>query len=206
MTIRALVPQVSRNQAIQFFAPGGLVGRVRTLYAGPLLAVAQVYIPFRVFRTEVGNNANPQVRFLAVDSVNGSLDLYGFDDTVPGTISLDTRNALESRLDESSARQALAQKLRRMIFLRGFFRIRQLSLQFRPVAELHIPYWVGFRGQKRYVSICVIDGLRRQVEGPKVRDLVRSWLAAEDRTRASADDAVQGLACDQPGAFAKISL
>jgi hypothetical protein len=43
--------------------------------------------------------------------------------------------------------------------------------------ELHIPYWIGFRGSDDRVRISVIDAVRRRPEGAKVRRLVEEWLA-----------------------------
>jgi hypothetical protein len=43
--------------------------------------------------------------------------------------------------------------------------------------ELHIPYWIGFRGSDDRVRLSVIDAVRRRPEGAKVRRLVEAWLA-----------------------------
>ena len=177
MNIRAVVPNVTQEQAVCLFAPSGVSGRMHRIYRGRLLAVALVYVPFHVFWAEIRNGVHCQKRLFGVDAVNGSLDLYGFDDDVPPTHWLHTRNAIAPRLGESAARDALAHKLRRVVFGRGFFRVREFEMGLQPVLELYMPYWLGFRSGKNSLSLSVVDGMRRRVEGAKLRHLVRNWLS-----------------------------
>jgi len=66
----------------------------------------------------------------------------------------------------------------RLLFTRGFFRIRNLAISVNPVpGEIHIPYWVGFRGRGSSANFAVIDAVRRQPEGARVRRMLEEWLS-----------------------------
>ena len=65
-----------------------------------------------------------------------------------------------------------------MLYTRGFFRMRDLRISAEPLPdELHVPYWLGFRGSDGHARVSVIDAVRRSVEGAKVRRLVEEWLS-----------------------------
>jgi hypothetical protein len=81
-------------------------------------------------------------------------------------------------LPQPSAEALLRQKVLRVIFQQGFFKIRDLKLEIalEPV-ELHVPYWLGFYGNT--TARCrVMDAVRRRIEGAKASALFESWLAA----------------------------
>jgi hypothetical protein len=51
-----------------------------------------------------------------------------------------------------------------------------LEITQQPV-ELHVPYWLGFYGNK--VARCrAMDAVRRRIEGAKATALFESWIAA----------------------------
>src|SRR5919201_2292394 len=122
-TIRSLVPCLSAHEAARVFV-SGLPGWLRRRSLGPLRSVADVYVPFRVYRVSVRDQSRSEVTVLGLDAVAGVLDLYRFD-TVPAVdqlIAVKTRNRLEARLDEVAAQKILAAKVERLVFQRrGFF-------------------------------------------------------------------------------------
>src|SRR5205085_5620158 len=90
-----------------------------------------------------------QNQTLALDAVRGILDLYELPVLTAHDrfVTLQTRNVLSGDLDIKQAQERLIAKVRRMIFARGFFRVRDLKIQAIPVpGEICVPYWVCFRG------------------------------------------------------------
>jgi hypothetical protein len=183
--IRSLKPNVSRDEAIAQFSAGGILGLLRNLASGPLRSVADFYIPFRLYQVEVRNRGMRDQRVFGLDAVNGSLDLYQFPQ-LPGAsevVCRETRNCFRVLLDETSGVELLITKVRRLVYARGFFRIRDLQISAEPVAgELYVPYWVGFRGRGRLAQFVVLDAVRRRVEGAKVRHLLQAWLLSPQGT------------------------
>jgi hypothetical protein len=179
--IRSLKPNVTRDEAIAQFARSRVSGFVRNAAFGPLRSVAEFYIPFHLFQVEIFNRGRRDSRFFGLDGVNGSLDLYHFEH-LPGpedVIVLETRNCLPAVLDHALAEELMIAKVRRLIFSTGFFRIRHLRISAERIpGEIHIPYWVGFRGHVVRARFAVLDAVRRQIEGAKVRRLLESWLTS----------------------------
>jgi hypothetical protein len=179
--IRSLKPNVTREQAIAEFSPGGALDLLREAVFGPLRSVAEFYIPFRLFQLEIVNRGKRDQRILGLDAVNGSLDLYYFDQ-LPGlreVIYLETRNCVPALCDDARAKELVVAKARRVLFSSGFFQLRDLRISAEPVpGEIHIPYWIGFRGREVHPRFAVLDAVRRQVEGAKVRRLLRDWLTS----------------------------
>jgi hypothetical protein len=178
--IRSLRPNVSREEAIEGFS-SGLGARLRETLFGPLRSVAEFYIPFQLFQVEIVNRGKREQRIFGLDAVNGSLDLYHFEQ-LPGpreVIHLETRNCVQALLDDVHARKLVVAKVRRLVFSAGFFRVRDLRVSAEPVpGEIHVPYWVGFLGRGVRARFVVLDAVRRQVEGAKVRHLLQSWLTS----------------------------
>src|SRR6185369_5040865 len=147
--IRTLRPNVTREEAVRQFSVG-LTGRLRELLSGPLRSVADFYIPFRIFDVEINNAGKKDRRIFGLDAVTGSLDPYYFDH-LPASEDVrefETRNRLTANLDPVQAQQIAITKIQRLLFTRGFFRIRNLAISINPnPQEIHIPYWVGFRGR-----------------------------------------------------------
>lgn len=178
-TIHSLKPNVTREEALAKLRPSGVGGILRSLSRGPLRAIADVHVPFRLYRVEILNGERRQGQWLALDAVRGSLDLYAFDRPPHPSemVQLDTRNYLQTTLDETRSCEILAEKARRLIFLTGFFRIRDLSIRTEHVPlELYIPYWVGFYGRGEYAHISVMDAVRRHFEGARARELLQNWF------------------------------
>jgi hypothetical protein len=178
--IRSLRPNVTREEATAQFS-SGLFDFLRETTFGPLRSVAEFYIPFRLFQVEIMNAGKRDLRIFGLDAVNGSLDLYHFEQ-LPGErelLYLETRNCSEPLLDEAAAEKIVIAKVQRLLFTTGFFRLRELRITATPVAgEIHVPYWVGFRGRGMQARLAVIDAVRRKPEGAKVRELLRTWLTS----------------------------
>jgi len=178
--IRSLKFNVTREEATQQFSSGVLNG-LREVAFGPLRSVADFYIPFQLFQIEILNSGKRDQRIFGLDAVNGSLDLYHFEQ-LPGereVIYLETRNCSEPLLDEAQAKEIVIAKVQRLLFSTGFFRVRDLHISAQPVAgEIYVPYWVGFRGRGPRVRFAVMDAVRRKLEGAKVRHLLQAWLTS----------------------------
>jgi len=177
--IRSFRPNVTREEAVRQFSEG-LSAHLRELRSGPLRSVADFYIPFRIFRVEINNAGKKDRRILGLDAVTGSLDPYYFDH-IPASDEvqeLETRNLLTTTIDPVEAGRLVTTKIQRLMFTRGFFRIRNLAIFIHPSPqEIHMPYWVGFRGRGTSVSFEVMDAVRREPEGARVRRMLRDWLA-----------------------------
>jgi hypothetical protein len=179
--VESLKPNVSRDAAIAQLRGSGLVRLLRWGSLGPLRATAEVYVPFRIFRVKINNGRGRQEILLAIDMVCGAFDLYALEE-VPSPdrmIRVGSRNRPAPLLDGQRAHDLLIERVRRLIFRQGFFRIRGFRIEAEPVdRELHIPYWVGFFGSGERVHLSVLDGVRRRMEGAKVRHFLRQWLAS----------------------------
>jgi hypothetical protein len=177
-TIHTLKPNVTREQAIRQFS-SGLPGWLRHATLGPLRLLAVVYIPFRLFQIDITNHGHTETRLLGVDAITGSLDPYDFERERDSTklILIGTRNSLAPRLNERCAAQMAVDKTRRILFSRGFFRMRALKIVATYASETwYVPYWVAFHGANSKASVSVIDAVRRRFEGAKVRTLLQDWL------------------------------
>ena len=178
--IRCLKPNLSREEALHQMS-AGFGAHLHEAAFGPLRSVADFYIPFRLFQIEIVNWGRREQRIFALDAVNGSLDPYRLDQ-FPGErdiVQLETRNCAEPLLDEAEARKIIVTRVQRLLFSTGFFRVKDLSIIAEPVAgEIYVPYWIGFRGRGARPHISVMDALRGQLEGAKVRQLLQAWLTA----------------------------
>jgi hypothetical protein len=189
-TIRSLKPNVSLDEALRHFT-GGVRGKVSKALRGPARSVAELYIPYRLFKTRIENSGHEERRIYGLDAVEGVLDLFEFRE-LPGeneVARIKNRNALASRVMAEEAREQLTGKVRRLVFSRGFTRLRNLKIEVSAVEGdlLYIPYWVCFRGRDQDARVEVMDAVRRRPEGAKVRTMVEEWLrsAASDGTAIS---------------------
>lgn len=174
--IRSLQPNVTQDAAVQLFSSTRVAGRLQRLTFGPLRYVADFYIPFRVFDVTIENRGACTRRIVALDAVTGTLDIYCLDESTLCTIELETRNTLAPQLGKSEAHRIVQDKIRRLLFNKGFFRLGQLKIDPVDTGELCVPYWVGFRGRGGEVHLSVMDAVRRTREGAKVRRFIHSHL------------------------------
>jgi hypothetical protein len=178
--IQTLKSNVTQQEALRTFSGTGLGTLYWKMRSGPLRRIADSYLPYWLYRVQYNLGRAAHSTLFAIDAVNGSLDLFTFP-SVPATsdlVSVQTRNHLAPSLPQSSAEALLRQKVLRVIFQQGFFKVRDLNLQVsaEPL-ELHIPYWLGFYG--RTAARCrVLNAVRRRMEGAKASALFESWLAA----------------------------
>ena len=179
-SILVLRAHVERAEAVEAFTHG-VAGGVRRLALGPLRSVADLYVPFRLYQVSVGRDRNEQRLVLGLDAVAGALDLYRFDD-VPRSADVAhvrTRNHLDAVLSAAAAYGILTTRVKRIVYQRvGFLAAARFLLDVQPVDEmLHVPYWAGFFGRGEAASLVVMDAVRRQIEGGKVRRLIGEWLS-----------------------------
>jgi hypothetical protein len=184
-TFRSLRSRLTASQALDTFLKRQTRG-LRRFRRSRLRSIAQVYIPYHLFRVEVADGPRRQTSHFALDAAAGTLDLYQFPD---GAADLDlvpvrSRNRVNAALSVEEAWPLVACKLQRALFQAGFFRLRdpRLSGQHESV-DLHVPYWVAFYEQGPALRLEVLDAVRGCVEGGKARAVVEGWLAgAEDRS------------------------
>lgn len=178
--IRTLRPNVSQEEALELFSDGW-ANSLRTAVYGPLRSVAEFYVPFRIYQVEIENRGQSEQHVFGQDAVTGALDLYRFEKLPdPGDlIYRETRNHAEAVLAEIQGQELVVSKVQRIIFSTGFFRTRRLHIRAHAVpGEIHVPYWIGFRGRGFRAKVAVVDAVRRRVEGAKVRNLLQTWLTS----------------------------
>src|SRR6266581_7915098 len=104
--IRVLKPNVTQEEALRAFSAAGLSALYWRVRSGPLRRIADVYVPYFLFRVKCGN-ARP--RLFAMDAVDGSLDLFEFP-RIPDDrelLSCDGHNRLKAALTEEHAVELL---------------------------------------------------------------------------------------------------
>jgi hypothetical protein len=180
-TIRTLKAHVSKEEAAQTFSSRGFSAVYWRMRSGPLQRIADAYVPFWIYRVRYEMSHANATRLFALDAVRGALDLFEFP-RVPQDDELaviETRNRLNPRLEESAAKELLREKVLRVIFQQGFFKLRALKVEIERVpVELHMPYWLGFYGGTGLVRCRVMDAVRRRIEGAKASAFFEQWLAA----------------------------
>jgi hypothetical protein len=179
-SIQTLKPNVSQGEALRKFSSIGIGALYRRIRVGPLRRIADAYVPFFLYRVRYQLGGALQTRFFAIDAVDGSLDLFEFPGLPHGAqlVELQTRNCLPSALSGQDAEPLLRDKVLRVIFQQGFFKLRESRLECtREPIDLHLPYWLAFYGHQR-VRCRVMDAVRRRIEGAKASALFEQWLAA----------------------------
>jgi hypothetical protein len=180
-TIQVLKPNVSQEDALKLFSARGLSQAFWSLRVGPLRRIASAYVPFWVYRVRYEMNRSSEDRLFALDAVDGSLDLFSFAHLPSGNElhAVETRNFLEPGLAEANGQCLVRDKVLRVIFQQGFFKLRSKELEIRrePV-EFYMPYWLGFYQGRGPVRCRVLDAVRRRVEGAKASAFFEQWLAA----------------------------
>jgi hypothetical protein len=177
--IRSLRPIVTREEAIRRFTASGPAALFWKLRSGSLQRIADAYIPFRIYRVNFPVRGVQRTHHFALDAVDGSLDLFEFL-RPPGdaeTISVSTRNHPMPTLSEARSEELLRDKVLRLIFQQGFFKIREIKLYTEPLpGEIHLPYWLGFYGKPENLRCRVLDAVRRRIEGARAAALFEQWL------------------------------
>jgi len=192
-SICSLKPNVSREQAIRLFEGGSLTRRLRSLRRGPLRSVALVHVPFQLFSIEITDRGVADLSWLAQDAVTGTFDPYRFQGQISDDqiTSVTTRNHIQPSLSCDETMERLKNKVRRTVFGRGFFRVRQLEIHAKLLlSEFYVPYWVGFCGAGSNANLAVIDAVRGVFEGAKVRNCFYEWLAQKQEPEVSSPESV----------------
>ena len=177
-SIKVFRPNVTRDEAIASLKTAGRRRWKWFSRTSPLRSVAELYVPFQIFRATIRHRATVEDRIMAVDLVSGSLDPFTFPE-VPAEgqlVNVRTRNAPEPLLSTAQAEQALRTKLQRLLFQYGFFRVGDLKINVQPLHRLHMQYWIGFYGAGDGASIEALDATRRVKEGAKFRRTIQEWL------------------------------
>jgi hypothetical protein len=176
--ILSLRPRMQREEAIRRLQAGRLP---RLLGARALRSVGQAFVPFYLYRVELSDRGRRWGSYFALDAVSGTLDPYEFE-RPPERDELsevETRNRPLPALPGPAAETALRDKLRRLRYQAGFFRVSEPSFAFERVPlDLHVPYWLGFYGHGEAATLRVLDAVRRRFEGARARALFEDWLAA----------------------------
>jgi hypothetical protein len=179
--IQTLRPNVSQNEAVQAFSARGVFSLYWNIRSGPLQRIADAHVPFWLYRVQYNMGKATESRLFAMDAVDGSLDLFEFPQ-IPGQaelLAIETRNCLSASLTNERAEELLREKVWRVIFQQGFFRIREPKLAVaRETLDFYLPYWLGLYGGKSRVHCRVMDAVRRRMEGAKASAFFEEWLAA----------------------------
>jgi hypothetical protein len=180
--IRALRPNVSDSEALRLFNAPSLSNFLWKLRKGPLQRIASAYVPFALYPVSYQMGRTRVARFFAIDQVDGSLDLFEFPKLIePHELaSIDTPNRITPSLTDDRTQSLLHEKVLRIVFQQGFFRLQQPELSIDPqVLRFNIPYWLGFYGQDGALRCRVLDAIRRRMEGEKATLFFEHWLQAD---------------------------
>jgi hypothetical protein len=179
--IRSVRPNVTREEALRTFTAPGPASFVWKLGRGPLQRIAEAYIPFHLYRVRYHMGGSARSHLFALDAVDGSLDLFEFGAPPADAeiVVLATRNHPPARLSVSRAESLLREKVLRLIFQQGFFKVSAVQLEIERLPdEIHLPYWLGFYGTRENLRCRVMDAVRRRIEGARASALFEQWLAA----------------------------
>jgi len=178
--IQVLKPNVTQQEALRKFSSAGFSGLYWRVRSGPLQSIAAAYVPYTLYRVNYQMSGRRHASLFAMDAVDGSLDLFTFP-RVPDAneiVTVQTRNRVAPSLPPPRSESLLREKLLRVIFQQGFFKVRDLKLEIAPQPmELHVPYWLAFYGD-RFLRCRVMDAVRRRIEGAKASAFFEHWLAA----------------------------
>jgi hypothetical protein len=204
MLITSLKSRVGREQALRLLSSSGMSRTLRRWLTGDLILLADIYIPYRLYKIVCEDPKSQSARCYAIDALSGLLDPYQFSEIPVQSefVGIETQNPMSPSLDESRTRELAIEKARRVIFSRGFFRLAHPRITAELIQpELYIPYWAGFYGNKQDLSIVVLDSVRRTIEGRKVAHAIKEWLLDEGRTNAQhGSEQTSGAATESKGA------
>jgi hypothetical protein len=179
--VLSLRANVSREDAVRAFRARTVSSLYWRAMRGPLWRLALSYVPFCLYHVQYNIGTARHSRWFALDRVQGILDLFEFPDEPSHDRLIQTaaRNCIPPSLSKEQVESILHEKVLRIIFQQGFFRVRETGLQVRKSAiEFSMPYWLGFYGQDGSLRCRVLDAVRRRMEGEKAAQLFENWLAA----------------------------
>src|SRR3981189_3001455 len=126
--IQTLKPNVTQQEAFRTFSGASLSTLYWRMRSGPLRRIADVYVPYWLYRVQYNMGRAAHKTLFAIDAVNGSLDLFTFP-RIPDAkdfISVHTKNYVTPSLPGLVGGAFLRQKVRQVIFQQGFFKVRDL--------------------------------------------------------------------------------
>jgi hypothetical protein len=183
-SIKSFPSRLTRDQAAALLdsaAPFGLGRILRRACTGPLRSIADVYVPFRIYRVETENALSLGARLIAVDCVNGTLDPYRFD-FVPHEsklVCVQTKNSLKATLREEKTGEIASDHVLREIYRAEFLRLAPIRLRAELLSrEFYIPFWIGFFGRREAVRLRALDGVSRRMQGAKACAFFMAWLSS----------------------------
>lgn len=186
MTIHTPQQRVNRALALRLLDPQG----IRRWINGSLRGIAEIHIPYRSYRVTVEDRGRRRARYFAIDAASGALDPYEFVNSLEiHPCEVEAHNCYPVRLAENETRSLAVQKLRRLLFSGGSFRLAHPQLVAELIdSELYLPYWVGFYGDEQNVSLKVLNAISETIEGSKVRYLLQAWLQEKPADASAVSD------------------
>src|SRR5260370_30744500 len=168
--MRTLKRNVTEEDAVRTFSAPGVLAYYWRMRTGPLQRIAEAYVPFWLYRVRYRLGSAAHTRFFALDAVDGSLDLFEFPG-IPAPrefMCVECRNRLATSLTEERAGEILRDKVLRVIFQQGFFKLREPRLELeKQLDELYLPFWLGFYGGNGAGRRPVLDALGHRGRGAK---------------------------------------
>jgi len=173
MLITAVKPDITREQAVAKFRGG-----FSQLRHGRLRIAADFYIPYRFFHITCDHGRRATDTILAADAVTGKFDLIQFDQLPEegDRMSVDTVLFAEERVNEEDAFKLVRERMMRLLFMKGFFKLSRVNLKINLAASLHLPYWIGVYDRQGRAHLEIINALQGGFEGAKLREIVAEWF------------------------------
>jgi hypothetical protein len=175
MLITSYKPNVTAARANTMFRDS-----MRELRYGRLRVVIDFHLPYYLFMVRMVNGQKSIDSLYGIDAINGRLDLYQFGKkwSAEKCRKVETSYALSPQIDPQLAFDRLKEKMLRMIFMRGVFKLREWKVNGDMIERFHIPYWIGVYERKNNAHLEVIDAVRGRFEGAKVREMMVGWFAS----------------------------
>jgi hypothetical protein len=178
MIVASLKPNLTRTAAAQL-----LDTKWHKWRRGSLRAVLDFYIPFRLFRVTTTMRGKPTQLFLALDVVTGQLAPYHFDEPLAddAQLPIETERRAPVGIDDATALASLTDRVMRLTFLNGIFKIRRYQFAAEPLADFYLPYWIGVFERGGTVELEAVDAMRGRLEGAKIREIAVEWFKRSGR-------------------------
>jgi hypothetical protein len=176
--IRALAAKIDEQRAREILTGGAFVTGFRNLTGRTLTRLALVYVPFCTFEAQVESVTFRERYQLSIEANKGALDPYRSER--PDEIAaewVDAPNCVPAALSEQELHRRLIETVRRSTYLKGFHRIRRLSIaaERQQQSDFSVPFWLGFYGQND-LSIRVLNANNGKRDGAKASALFYQWL------------------------------
>ena len=80
-------------------------------------------------------------------------------------MSVDTVMFAEERVNEEDAFKMVRERMMRMVFMKGFFKLSRVNVEIKLAASLHLPYWVGVYDRQGRAHLEIINALQGRFRG-----------------------------------------